>query len=52
MLTKKCVVLFSGNGSNLENLLNKKALLESKLEYIAAFTNNVKAGGIDICKKF
>ena len=49
MLTKKCVLLFSGKGSNLKNLINKQASLNGKLEYIAAFTNNPTAKGIDIC---
>tara|TARA_B100002019_G_scaffold22526_1_gene17118 strand:- start:415 stop:1056 length:642 start_codon:yes stop_codon:yes gene_type:complete len=49
MLTKKCVLLFSGKGSNIKNLINKQASLNGKLEYIAAFTNNPTAKGIDIC---
>ena len=52
MSTKECVVLFSGNGSNLENLLNKRDVIEDKLSYISAFTDNAKAKGIEICKKF
>ena len=49
MLTKKCVLLFSGKGSNIKNLIDKQASLNGKLEYIAAFTNNPAAKGIDIC---
>jgi len=49
MLTKKCVLLFSGKGSNIKNLIDKQASLNGKLEYIAAFTNNPTAKGIDIC---
>ena len=52
MSTKECVVLFSGNGSNLENLLNKCVVIEDKLSYISAFTDNAKAKGLEICKKF
>ena len=52
MSTKRCVVLFSGNGSNLENLLNKRDVIKDKLNYISAFTDNMKAKGIEICKKF
>ena len=52
MSTKKCVVLFSGNGSNLENLLSKSNVIKDKLNYISAFTDNAQARGVDICKKF
>ena len=52
MSTKECVVLFSGNGSNLENLLNKSNVIKDKLNYISAFTDNAKARGVDICKRF
>lgn len=50
MLTKKCVILFSGNGSNLDNLLKNEFLHSDRLEYISAFTNNPKAKGINICE--
>ena len=49
MLIKKCVLLFSGKGSNIKNLINKQASLNGKLKYIAAFTNNSRAKGIDVC---
>jgi len=52
MLIKKCVILFSGAGSNLENLLKNEFLHNNKLKYISAFTNNPKAKGIDVCKSF
>lgn len=52
MSTKKCVVLFSGNGSNLENLLNESDSIKDKLNYVSAFTNNIKAKGIEVCKRF
>ena len=52
MLTKKCVILFSGTGSNLENLLKNEFLHEDKLKYTSAFTNNSRAKGIDVCKSF
>ena len=52
MSIKRCVVLFSGNGSNLENLLNKKDEYKDKLNYISAFTDNTEAKGIKVCKQF
>ena len=52
MSTKRCVVLFSGNGSNLENLLKNRGETKDKLNYISAFTNNAEAKGIEVCKKF
>ena len=52
MSTKRCVVLFSGNGSNLEKLLNKKDEYKDKLNYVSAFTDNSEAKGIEVCKKF
>ena len=52
MSTKRCVVLFSGKGSNLENLLNKKDEYKDKLNYVSAFTDNSEAKGIEVCKKF
>lgn len=52
MLIKKCVILFSGMGSNLGNLLKNEHLHNEKLKYISAFTNNPKAKGIDVCKSF
>ena len=52
MLIKKCVVLFSGAGSNLENLLKQQDKLKHKLKYVHAFSNNYDAGGINVCKKY
>ena len=52
MSIKKCVALFSGAGSNLENLLNQQNVLKHKLKYIHAFTDNCDAGGINVCKKY
>lgn len=52
MSTKRCVVFFSGNGSNLENLLNKRNEIKDKLNYISAFTDNAEAKGIEVCKRF
>ena len=52
MSIKRCVVLFSGNGSNLEKLLNKTGENKDKLDYISAFTDNAEAKGIEVCKKF
>lgn len=52
MSIKKCVVLFSGAGSNLENLLSQQDELKHKLKYLHAFTNNYDADGINVCKKY
>ena len=52
MSIKKSVVLFSGNGSNLKNLLENSSNIKDKLVYEGAFTNNTKAGGIEICQNF
>ena len=52
MLIKKSVILFSGNGSNLKNLLENSSNIKDKLVYEGAFTNNSKAGGIEICQNF
>ena len=52
MSTKRCVVLFSGNGSNLENLLNKRVETRDKLKYVSAFTDNAEAKGIKVCNEF
>ena len=52
MSIKKSVVLFSGNGSNLKNLLENSSNIKNKLVYEGAFTNNPKAGGIEICQNF
>jgi phosphoribosylglycinamide formyltransferase-1 len=52
MSIKKCVALFSGTGSNLENLLNQQGVLKDKLKYVHAFTNNYDAGGINVCRKY
>ena len=52
MSIKKSVVLFSGKGSNLKNLLENSPNIKDKLVYTAAFTNNPQAGGIEVCHKF
>ena len=52
MSIKKSVVLFSGKGSNLKNLLENSTNIKDKLMYKAAFTNNPQAGGIYVCHKF
>ena len=49
MLIKKCVVLFSGKGTNFKNLLENQSQLNGKLQYVAAFTDNPDAPGIKIC---
>ncbi|SMC08858.1 phosphoribosylglycinamide formyltransferase-1 [Nitratiruptor tergarcus DSM 16512] len=45
---KKIVILFSGNGTNLENIAKK---LHDKVEIVAAITNNPQAYGIQRAKK-
>ena len=52
MLIKKCVVLFSGKGTNLKNLLENQSELNGKLQYIAAFTDNSDAPGVKICNDY
>ena len=52
MSNKSGVILFSGTGSNLENLLKNKSNLDGKLIYKAAFTNNPSAKGLVICQKY
>ena len=52
MLIKKSVVLFSGKGSNLKNLLENSSNIKDKLLYVAAFTDNPGAGGIEVCNNF
>tara|TARA_B100001027_G_C16214637_1_gene306820 strand:- start:28 stop:669 length:642 start_codon:yes stop_codon:yes gene_type:complete len=52
MSIKKSVVLFSGKGSNLKNLLENSPNMKDKLLYEAAFTNNPRAGGIEVCNNF
>tara|TARA_Y100000768_G_C23986383_1_gene689113 strand:+ start:2321 stop:2947 length:627 start_codon:yes stop_codon:yes gene_type:complete len=52
MLIKRCVILFSGTGSNLENLLKNEFLHSNKLRYISAFTDNPVAKGISVCESF
>jgi phosphoribosylglycinamide formyltransferase-1 len=52
MSIKKSVILFSGNGSNLKNLLENSSNIKDKLVYEAAFTNNPQAGGIEVCNEF
>ncbi len=55
MALKKIVVLFSGEGTNLENIikkLHKKSLDSKSYEVVAGITNKKDAGGIRICKKY
>ncbi|WP_084275119.1 phosphoribosylglycinamide formyltransferase [Nitratiruptor tergarcus] len=47
-MMKKIVILFSGNGTNLENIAKK---LHDKVEIVAAITNNPQAYGIQRAKK-
>ena len=47
---KRIVILFSGNGTNLENILQK--LHQKELLVAAAITNNPKAKGIERAKKY
>nr|WP_201337933.1 MULTISPECIES: phosphoribosylglycinamide formyltransferase [unclassified Nitratiruptor] len=45
---KKIVILFSGNGTNLENIAKK---LHDKVKIVAAITNNPQAYGVQRAKK-
>ncbi len=47
---KRIVILFSGNGTNLENIIQK--LHQKELLVAAAITNNPKAKGIERAKKY
>lgn len=54
-MTKKLVVLFSGEGSNLQNLIEKlhlKTFGEDRIEIVTAFSNNPDANGIKRCERF
>jgi phosphoribosylglycinamide formyltransferase-1 len=54
MPIKKLIVLFSGNGSNLENLilqLHKKRCSSFMIEIVAAICNNADAKGIKKAEK-
>ncbi len=55
MLIKRLVILFSGEGTNLENLikkLHKKEFDGFKIEIVGAITNNPNANGIKRAKKY
>ncbi len=55
MLVKKIAVLFSGSGTNLENILKKLHLKEFngfKIEVVTAICNNPDAGGIIRSRNF
>jgi len=55
MSLKKIAVLFSGSGTNLENLLKKLHLKEfgnTKLEVVTTISNNPKAKGIEKSRKY
>ncbi len=54
MPIKKIVILFSGTGTNLENLIKKlhqKAFDGFKIEVVHAITNNPEAKGIEKAKR-
>lgn len=51
----KLAILFSGNGSNLENLLRKlhrKSIGENRFEVVLCLCNNKNAFGIERARKF
>ncbi len=55
MSLKKIVVLFSGEGTNLENIikkLHKKSFSSDSYEVVAGITNKKEANGIQICKSY
>jgi len=52
---KKIVVLFSGEGTNLENIikkLHKKVINDCHIQLSGAVCNKENAKGIDICKNY
>ena len=52
---KKIAILFSGSGTNLENLFEKLHLKEFdgfKIEVVATICNNPKAGGIEKSRRY
>jgi len=55
MFTKKIAVLFSGEGSNLENLIKKfhgKKIENAKYEIVVAVCNNKNAKGLERAQKY
>ncbi len=53
-MKKRIVILFSGEGTNLQNLIEKlhgKRFGEIRIEIAAAITNNPYAGGIDRARR-
>ena len=55
MSLKKIVVLFSGEGTNLENIIKKlhnKKIGNNTYKITGAICNKKNAGGIQICKKY
>ncbi len=55
MSVKKIIVLFSGNGTNLENIikkLDKRDIDGTIFQISGAICNNKNAKGINICKKY
>jgi len=55
MALKKIVVLFSGEGTNLENIIkkvHKKSFDSNRCEVVGAITNKKDANGIQICKRY
>ena len=52
MSIKKGVILFSGAGSNLDNLLKNEYLHNDRLKFVSTFTDNPQAKGIDVCNSF
>ena len=55
MSLKKIVVLFSGEGTNLQNIIKKlhnKKIYNNTYKVVGAICNKKDAGGIQICKKY
>jgi phosphoribosylglycinamide formyltransferase-1 len=53
--TKKLAVLFSGSGTNLENILHRlhgKSFGDTRIEVALALTNKPNAGGIEKARKY
>lgn len=54
-MSKKLVILFSGEGSNLQTLIEKlhlKQFGDENVEVVSAFSNNPEANGIKRCERF
>ena len=51
MSRPKSIILLSGNGSNLKNIINKKKLGFINMDINAVISDNPNANGLEIAKK-